>query len=509
MALSNKGKIAVLSMIWIGLAAIAAISYKYFVVPAKQIATQHAQEEEKKKVFESTSATPRTLQNVNINLDSFSGYAIYRSIEFKNNCASHGVKINIVDDGANYDARLKALKDGSCQMALFTIDALVKSSANIGDIPGTIIWINDESRGADAMVVNSKTYENIDAFNHPDTKFVVVPNSPSETLALVVKDHFDLDKLGSNPWVYVNSSNEVFDMYRNSKPADHMVFVTWEPVVSKMLENPAYKDVIDSSKFRNYIVDVMVVSRDFLIKNKEVVRKVAESYFSTLNEVNLQDLITKDSKAINSPVTKIQAEQLVKKIQFKNTQENYAHFGILEGYSLQHLESIIEEIIALQLRSKVISKDPTNGTTIGLYFNGIMADLNSSSFHPKKDEVRQDQELKSLSEDQWQKLQPIGSMQVPKLVFRKGSPVITYASEKTLEDLVGKLKKWPYCYLIIRGNCSSDGDKAANLALAEMRSKSTKDWLVAHGINSNRIKTEAIKPNGTTTVTFVLAELPY
>lgn len=513
MALSKKGKIAVVSFGWLILLGIGAMVWKYWVAPAAEKANEIAQQERHQDIIENTSANSRFDHSVVIAVDSFSGYAGYRSPDFRNECGTRAIKVNIKDDGADYDTRIRSLASGECQMAVFTIDALTKASAEFGDLPGTIIWMVDESRGADAMVAHAGTFPNVDALNHPDTKFVVTPNSPSETLALVVMDHFNLDKLSSNPWIYANGAEEVYTMYRQSKPGEKKVFVLWEPYVSKVLENPQYKVIIDSGKFRDYIVDVMVVSRDFLVKNREVVRNIAEAYFTTMYNLggDLTGLVSKDAKALGTNLTPEQTTKLAQSIQFKNTQENYAHFGLRGGYNLQHVEGMIEEIIRLQLRRKAITSDPTQGSSNKLYYDGILADMFNDNFHPglSNEAIRQDQQLAALTEDQWQKLQPVGTMHVPRLVFRRGTSDLSAGSEKTLEELMEKLKKWPHYYLIVKGNSSSQGDAEANRQLAETRANATKEWLVSHGVSTNRIRSESTKPNGSTTVSFVLEELPY
>jgi OOP family OmpA-OmpF porin len=95
------------------------------------------------------------------------------------------------------------------------------------------------------------------------------------------------------------------------------------------------------------------------------------------------------------------------------------------------------------------------------------------------------------------------------LVFARGTAKITDASEATLMDLSEKLKAWPQYYLIVKGHASSEGDVQANLKLASSRANSAVEWLASHGVDRNRIRAEMDQPNGSTTVAFILGELPY
>ncbi|MEZ6117579.1 MAG: hypothetical protein R3C28_13535 [Pirellulaceae bacterium] len=102
------------------------------------------------------------------------------------------------DDQADYRARLEGLKSGKYDMATFTIDALIKASAELNDVPAVIVSIIDETSGADAIVGNKQTFPNVDALNRPNVQFVLTSDSPSETLARVVTN-FQLNQISVRP----------------------------------------------------------------------------------------------------------------------------------------------------------------------------------------------------------------------------------------------------------------------------------------------------------------------
>lgn len=145
------------------------------------------------------------------------------------------------------------------------------------------------------------------------------------------------------------------------------------------------------------------------------------------------------------------------------------------------------------------------------YNDGIMRKLFDSGWHPGfgQESVRQEKTLLSLTPEEWDKLKPVGTLQVPRLVFARGTAKLTEASEATLRELSNKLKAFPQYYLIVRGNAASTGDLEANLKLAKDRADATVLWLTENGVDKNRIRSESAKPNGSTTVAFLLGELPY
>lgn len=509
----TKGRIVAVLAVWFVILSLAVVAWKFWWSPRQdQIAEQEAEQQEQ-EMIDRTSAQSRYKHEVTFNLDSFSGYAGFRSQDFKSECAKYGIKVNLVDDGADYTARIKALSDDKCQMAVFTVDALIKASSNLGDTPATAICLVDETKGADAMLGAGKMFPNIDALNNPQTKIVCTPDSPSETLARVIMAYFQLDNLSGNPFQFVDGAQAVYEEYKKSKDTDPKVFVAWEPYVSRIAENPDYTTIVDSSKFRGYIVDVIVVRRSYLLKNEDVVQKVVKAYLTTLfnNRNKMVEMIAEDAKQLGDSLSKEQAEKMVETIWFKNTQENFAHMGLTTGHSLQHMEEMVANITDVLMKTNAISKDPTNGHPNLLFYDGVMKDLFNSSWHPGfgQESVRSEDTLMALSEQEWGTLKPVGTLQVPRLIFARGTSRITSLSEKTLDDLAAKLTTWPQYYLVVRGNVSKEGDVEANRTLAEARAGVAVDYLVKKGVNRNRIHAETSNPNGSTTVAFILGELPY
>ena len=60
-----------------------------------------------------------------------------------------------------------ALKSGKVQMAVFTIDAYLKAGSEIGEFPGSIVLVIDESKGADAIVAYKRGVSTNTEFEQP------------------------------------------------------------------------------------------------------------------------------------------------------------------------------------------------------------------------------------------------------------------------------------------------------------------------------------------------------
>ncbi len=510
----KRGRLLAVCCVWLAILTIAAAGWKLLVAPARERAAKEAEDEAARQRLKQTSAESRYDHHLRLALDSFSGYAVFRSQEFRNELSKKRIKLELVDDGADYPQRIRALKSGDVQMAVFTVDALVKASAELGELPATIVAVVDETRGADAMVADKQTIPNVDALNNPAVKFVLTPDSPSETLVRVVIAHFNLDRLPGQPFVEAADAEEVYNRYRASKPGSPEAFVLWEPYVSKILENPGTHVVVDSSRFRGYIVDVIVAGRDYLFKNQDAVAGFVEAYFRAVHahRDNMVPLVLEDARSTGTPITQSQAESLVGGIWWKNTQENYAHLGLLGGKTLQHLEDAIGNITDVLLATGGIADDPTGGKPHLLYYDKVLSQLKQKDFHPGLDieKIRAETvELPPLDDQQWKSLVPVGTLQVPPLVFARGTSTLSSRSRKVLDDLIGKLETWPQYYLLVRGNASLRGDAEANQALAQARAEAAEAYLVQNGVSRNRVRAVGGEPSGATSVSFVLGQTPY
>ncbi len=404
----SKGKFLAVCLIWLAIFGIGAVAWRLVVTPMRQTAEDRAEEEAERAALDATTGALPYQHQVTIALDSFSGYAVLRSKAFDQRLRRKKIKLNLLDDGANYTQRLDSLRAGKVEMAAFTVDALIKTTAQSGESspPATIVALIDETRGADAMVAYKSAIKNVEALNHSDIRFVLTPDSPSETLARVVMSTFALDQVPADPFTMASGPEDVFERYRKSAKDTRQVFVLWEPYVSSILANQAMHVVIDSSRFTGYIVDCLVADRDFLVKNADVAHDVVETYFQVLYEYRhpqeMSGLVKADAGA-DAVMDKAAAEKLVAGIDWKNTQDNFAHFGIRDHQGKQHLVDMIENITDVLVTTGAINADPTNGHPERLYDDQLIRKLYDFDFHPsgssggENEKVTQAAELPALS----------------------------------------------------------------------------------------------------------------
>jgi peptidoglycan-associated lipoprotein len=76
-----------------------------------------------------------------------------------------------------------------------------------------------------------------------------------------------------------------------------------------------------------------------------------------------------------------------------------------------------------------------------------------------------------------------------RIFFDTDRNTLTPQATATLDRQAGWLQQYPQVNVWIAGNCDERGTEEYNLALGQRRAAADRDYLVAHGINRNRIET--------------------
>ena len=521
---------------WLIIIGIIGLAYKFLVEP--RISGRRS------KLVENTS-TQRYDHEIKVAHDSFPGYAILRSDAVKNLLDRQSIKLTFIDDKADYVGRARDLKSGKVQMAVFTIDAYLKAGSVINDYPGSIVLVIDESKGADAIVAHKRGVGTIPNLSNPNARIVLTPDSPSETLARIMINTMSLPSLPSNWGSDADGAEDVYKKLKSADPDEPTAYVLWEPYVTKALAIEGVHLLLDSSKLKGYIVDVLVVQREFLNTQRELVTHVVQAYLRanydyTNQPDGLLSLIEADAKQYGDALNRNEASQLVKGIEWRNTVENYAHFGVISGAEAkdtEKLDTIIDKIMQVLVKTKSIATDPLSGQYGKLFFEGILRSLHHDKFHPGvlnagateglkdilidtapvvEEKVREDVALNPLSETNWNNLAPVAAMKIEPIQFGRGNARILPGSKRALADIASKLKSFPQYYLRVVGHTRKEGDAAANKVLATQRADAASKALKELGIANHRIR--AIASTRTSTkmqggaaqsVTFELLGKPY
>jgi hypothetical protein len=382
MAMTKKG-VLLAAGIWITIAILCALALRYYFFPSRH-----------RDLIEKTGSGSANIAykvEINFGTDGFPGYAPIRSEAMKREMDAIGAKLTFKDNKGSYAGQLQDLQNGTLQMATFTIDSLIKTSIDLGDMPGTIIYVIDESRGADAIVAYKGAVNSLQDLNTSGSSFILTPDSPSEFLARTVVSSFNMPNLPQKFVTPVDGAKNVLRTLRSADKTKKIAYALWEPYVTQALNDENVHVIIDSSKLTGHIIDVLVVERRFLRDNPTVVRSFIEAYMRVTYKLAKQqdgflNLIMEDSRKQNDAMTKHQADNNVKGLVWKNTLENYTHFGLVsgaEGGNLPTIDRIISNIMTVLVKTNGV---PENNIVAGqekkLYYDGVLRELQNARFHP-------------------------------------------------------------------------------------------------------------------------------
>jgi outer membrane protein OmpA-like peptidoglycan-associated protein len=293
--------------------------------------------------------------------------------------------------------------------------------------------------------------------------------------------------------------------------------------------------LLDSARLKGYIVDVLVAQREFLRDKPELVRAVIEayaraSYRYAAEPDGLVKLVMEDARQTGAEkLDDAQAKRIVEGIQWKNTLENYAHFGLVTGAEqggLPTLEDMIGNIMDVLVKTRAIPADPLNGKHTTLFYDRILAELQAARFHPgqgldlvsgagtpRGETLRQEKELPALSPEEWQALRPVGELRLVPIAFTRGSADLGLDSERELQDLARRLRTFPLFYVRVIGQARSEGDPEANRRLAQDRAEAAARYLVRQGVSANRLRTgtapSTVSGGEAQAVSFAVGQRPY
>lgn len=527
----KKKRIIIMVASWLIIIGVIGLAYKFVVEPWVR-----------GNLVKETS-TQRYAHNIKVAHDSFPGYAILRSPAVQNLLNRQGIKLTFVDDKADYVGRARALKSGKVQMAVFTIDAYLKAGSVIGEFPGSIVLVIDESKGADAIVAYKRGVPQIPNLSNSRARIVLTPDSPSETLARIMINKMSLPSLPTSWAVETDGAGDAYKKLKSADPDEPYAYVLWEPYVTKALAIEGVHLLLDSSKLKGYIVDVLVVQREFLDSQRELVTHIVQAYLRANYDYNNQPdglaaLIQADAKQYGDRLNRNETDKLAKGIEWRNTVENYAHFGVIpaaEAKGTERLEAIIAKITQVLVQTNSISADPLSGNYEQLFFEGILRGLHHDKFHPgvlnasgtdglndifvgstPVEQVREETALNPLSDANWNVLAPVAAMKVEPIQFGRGNARILPNSERALKELAANLKSFPQYYLRVVGHTRQEGDPTANRVLALQRAEAAAASLRNSGIASHRIRAIAsdqtsprMRGAAAQSVTFELLGKPY
>lgn len=457
------------------------------------------------KKQKATSDAGEVGEVIRIGIDNWAGYYPLCSQKMRQRMRGAGYKLKCEDDGADYPGRMKKLHHGDLDFAVATVDSFILNGVS-EDFPGSIIMVIDESKGGDAILSKKNKVASLDDLKKKtNIKVAFTPASPSEHLLKAISSHFDIPALrvrNGNWRVEKNGSEEALKLFL-AGGVD--VAVLWEPDVSKALANKDVVRLIGTENTDKLIVDILLVSRDFLRDKPEVVTKLLSNYFVVLKHYkdNPDDLVDELKK--KTGLNKDQVDAMIKGVAWVNLDENASKwFGVSSsgGFATEGLIETIDSAVQILTdygdfqKNPIPDEDPyrlvLSDIISNLYANGIRGQFGVANTSPLNSQFAGsslEKEFAALNDKGWNALREVGTLKVRPIIFMSGRDLLSYQGKLELDKVVENLKHYPDFRVLIKGHTSLRGDPQANKDLSLRRAAVVEQYLtVTYGVNSNRIR---------------------
>lgn len=448
--------------------------------------------------LDATSDAKGAALSIRIGGDGYLGYWFLNSPDMRKAVARNGIAVQFEDDGGAYADRLKKFANKELDMIVLPISSYLQHGATLGfPGPGTIIAAISESKGADGIVGYGDKFPQgtVQELNDAALKVAYTADSPSTFLLDLTISDFDMFNLASSE-SWRSELPGVDKVLQAAKARQGDAFVLWEPELSKALaEVPGLKLLWGSDKFSGYIIDVLVVNREFLRNHGNEVHKFLESYFMTQRSYgnNRPALVEEMRKSTGLKADAV--EGMLGKIDWFDLYENCAEeFGISTSPEVPGTEGVINSIIActdVLVRSKRITGDPlsgnpyqiTNSEIVGKLLEQLPAMIGAKGGVARSFSV--------LDDAGWARLHEVGTIRVEPISFQSGVNLLDDTGKRQLDKIATMLvNNYPDYRIAIRGHTGA-GDEQANQLLSQERADVVRQRLIAvHAVSAERLRAE-------------------
>ncbi|MBB4952463.1 NitT/TauT family transport system substrate-binding protein [Agrobacterium vitis] len=224
------------------------------------------------------------------------GYAADHGI-VKKWADKYGIKIDVTQFNDYAESMNQYTAGAYDAVTLTNMDGLSIPAA--GGVDTTAVVVGDFSNGNDAVILKNKD------------KLADIKGQNVNLVQYSVSDYLlaramDSIKSSEKDVKVVNTSDA--DMVAAFKTDDVTAVVTWNPLVSTILEDPSAKNVFDSSKIPGEIIDLMAANTETLKDNPDFGKALAGIWYDTVKLMTAQ---TPEGKAAREEMGKASGTDLV------------------------------------------------------------------------------------------------------------------------------------------------------------------------------------------------------
>ena len=443
-----------------------------------------------------TSDASGIAKTLRVGVDNWVGYLPLCSKELRTRMHGAGYRLQCSDDGADYAARTRRLRQGELEFAVTTVDAFLLHGGK-EKFPGSVIMVIDESSGGDAIVARKDRLASLDDLKtRTDYRIAFTAGSPSEHLLKSIAVHFDVPPLRNRQgaWrVPVASSADALKQLREGKVD---AAVLWEPDVSRALNEAGMHRVLGTENTRRLIVDVLTVNREFSRADPDAVKLLLSNYFRVLRHFrdNPEALAAEVKGATRLNDSQVAA--MLKGVRWTTLSENARDWFGIGASGRSGGEGLVETLEATAQilvdsgdfrENPMPERDPYRLQhrlyIEELYTTGLGGAPDTTS------EAAGARAFNALSDAQWDKLTEIGTLKVRPITFQSGTADLSLDGKVELDNAAQNLAHYPHFRVVVRGHTGTRGDAQSNRALSFERADAVKRYLmVTHGIDEARLR---------------------
>jgi ABC-type amino acid transport substrate-binding protein len=409
-----------------------------------------------KASLESQTDAAKVKYTANIGVDSWAGYAILCSKKARQLALEDATLIKCIDDKADYALRLQKLKDGNLQLAAITVDGYILSGSDY-NWPANFQFVIDESRGGDAILVNSNFATSVtDLKTKSMIRIAYTPKSPSQTLLTAWGISFDIPINDTSKVTLVETKGSE-DALAALQKGNVDVAVLWEPNVSNALETGKYTKILSSNDVKNLIVDALVANERFARDNPEALRAIISAYFRALEYFKINVSEFDDAIADYTGVSSNKIQAIRDGVDWVDLPSNGVDWlGVDYGdiKAQRRLYDTVDATVKLYRRSGDLSNNPLPGNDplalinssifAQVFAEGLAGKLGVPFTAPTKVvDYSITRAFNKLTPGQWARLSEVGSIKVEPINFAPGTAELDTLSEDSFKSLVEILQTYP------------------------------------------------------------------
>ncbi|NEP00972.1 MAG: OmpA family protein [Symploca sp. SIO2E9] len=431
--------------------------------------------------------------------DTFSGYSTFRSNEFQKALKEVGINLTYQDE-FDQQKRTQLLNQRKADLFVTTLDQFLKHKPQ-----GKIVGLIDRTVGADAVVLNTKKYPNLNSLldlsqlikqqrkQGKKLSIAFAGDTPSEYLALVLSTKFEAFNLSDFEIKEVADASEAWQMLQDNQK-NVAVAVLWEPFVTQAQQN-GYTVVLSSKDAPKVIVDVIVASEPLIKSQPSKISELLESYYRRIDAnvrqpSQLQRQIAEDGKLSDD-----EAASVLRGIDFFTAVE--AKDWMTDGT----LEKRIASTAAVLVLAGEMNERPQTPNQL---FTSQFVNQAASNTQTLIDIIRADNpELadklqgkgstigilpSSIGTSQIKTAPDIGNLQVRgEVKFGLGSAQLTAVKRDSLNNLAQEIGEFNEQTVAVRviGHTSKTGSADVNQKLSEQRAQVVVNYLRTQGLKHN------------------------